>query len=95
MVEREREGLSHFMSLRYEEFVADPDVHLRRITDFIGLDPLDKRLLAQDWNVHGVESTIRNMNGPSLARLSDADRTDVLDAAGDVLMEAVYLSLCA
>ena len=85
MVEREREGLSHFMSLRYEEFVADPDVHLRRITDFIGVDPLDKRLLAQDWNVHGVESTIRNMNGPSLARLSDADRADVLDAAGDVL----------
>ena len=85
MVEREREGLSHFMSLRYEEFVADPDVHLRRITDFIGLDPLDKRLLAQGWNVHGVESTIRNMNGPSLARLSDADRADVLDAAGDVL----------
>ena len=85
MVEREREGLSHFMSLRYEEFVADPDVHLRRITDFSGVDPLDGRLLAQDWNVHGVESTIRNMNGPSLARLSDADRADVLDAAGDVL----------
>ena len=85
IVEREREELSHFMSLRYEDFVADPDVHLRRITDFVGVDPLDKRVLAQDWNVHGVESTIRNMNGPSLARLSDADRADVLDAAGDVL----------
>ena len=46
---------------------------------------VDKRLLAQDWNVHGVDSTIRNMNRPSLARLSDADRADVLDAAGDVL----------
>ena len=85
IVEREREELSHFMSLRYEDFVADPDVHLRRIADFVGVDPLDKRLLAQDWNVHGIESTIRNMNGPSLARLSDADRADVLDAAGDVL----------
>ena len=85
IVEREGAGLSHFMSMRYEEFVAEPSVHMRRITDFIGVDPLDQLLLSQDWIVHGVESTIQNMNAPSLARLSEADRADVYNEAKDVL----------
>ena len=85
IVERERLGLSHFMSLRYEEFVAEPSVHMRRITDFIEVDPLDERLLSKDWIVHGVESSIQNMNAPSLARLSEADRADVYNEAKDVL----------
>lgn len=85
IVERDRADLAHFMSLRYEDFVADPSRQLRRITDFVGIDPLEEQLAEQSWVVHGVESTIRNMNAQSIARLSDEDRAAICSVAGDVL----------
>ncbi len=90
IVDGDRINVERFMSLRYEEFVADPSSQVRRITDFVGLEPLDDVLMAQRWTVHGVESPIRNMNDQSLARLSAEDIEAIHSVAGEWLARWGY-----
>ena len=66
LVQRDRSGLDHFLSIYYEDLAANPVASARRITDFLGLAPLPDKVFGQQWKVHGVESSIRNMNGASL-----------------------------
>lgn len=73
------------ISVRYEDFVEDPGRQMRLITDFVGIEPLPNELLERRWTVHGVESSIRNMNPDSIARLSEVDIAAVHETAGERL----------
>ncbi len=90
IVEEDRVKVERFLSLRYEDFAAEPGEQIRRITDFIGIDPLEDGLLAQRWTVHGVESSIRNMNEQSLAHLSAEDIEAIHSEAGEWLDQWGY-----
>ncbi len=90
LVQQDRAGLDHFLTIYYEDLAADPMGVTRRLTDFLGLDPLPDQVFGQQWKVHGVESVIRNMNEASLVRLSAEDMAAIERVAGDVLERHGY-----
>ncbi len=81
--------VAHQRLLTYEQFTHDPQVQINRILDFLELEHRPD-LPHQSWNIHGVNSTIRNMNPESLARL-DADERALIEAeAGPMLQHFGY-----
>jgi hypothetical protein len=89
-VEEDSHKVERFLRVSYEDFAADPARIAGQITDFIGLEPLADKLFAQQWKVHGVESSIRNMNEQSFARLSQQDVGKIHEVAGDRLEKNGY-----
>jgi len=90
LVEEDSKAVKRFVRVSYEDFATDPTATLRQITDFIGLEPLRDDLFEQRWTVHGVESTIRNMNEQSFARLSAEDVEKICAVAGERLKKNGY-----
>jgi hypothetical protein len=90
LVEEDRPRLERFLQVYYEEFTANPSTTARRITDFLGLEPLPEELFGRRWKVHGVESAIRNMNGQSVARLSRGEVESIYRVAGERLEKHGY-----
>ncbi len=85
IVQEDSRGVERFLRVSYEDFSAAPARILMEITDFIGVEPLDDKLFARQWTVHGVESPIRNMNEQSFARMSERDVEKVYAVAGQQL----------
>ena len=81
----DREQVERFLQVYYEELTQDPVGVLRRITDFLGLEPMPETAFAQSWKVHGVKAPIRNMNEASFARLSAAEVEAIQQTAGETL----------
>lgn len=82
--------VERLLQVAYEEFADDALGTMRRITDFLGLEPLAEELYARRWKVHGVESPIRNMNDRSFACLSGADIEKIHQVAGEQLARHGY-----
>lgn len=77
--------------IRYEDLAADPRATMERIASFLDVDPEPLRQAAAARHaVFGVESEVVDMNAQSLARLTDAQRAAIEDAAGDALAEHGY-----
>lgn len=90
IVEEDGRGVARFLRVTYEDFTADPMGVVGQITDFIGIGKLADDLFAKQWTVHGVESTIRNMNEGSFARLSAEDIEKIYAVAGERLEKNGY-----
>jgi len=86
----DRDRVENFLQVYYEELTRDPAGAMKRITDFLGLEPIPDEVLWRGWNVHGVESPIRNMNAQSIARLSAADLEKIHQVAGGTLARHGY-----
>ena len=70
--------------LKYEDITAQPAEQMQGIMDFLELD--GSQLLAdRKWTVHGITSTIRNMNARSLSRLSPEDKKYIYQEAHELL----------
>ncbi len=82
--------LERFLCLKYEELAAAPDSRLRTVTDFLGLDPLGDEHLHRPWQVHGLQSEIRDMNEGALERLSDEDIAQIREVAAEELDKYDY-----
>ena len=85
-------SLERFLCLKYEELAATPGSSLQTVTDFLGLDPLEDGKLHRSWQVHGLQSEIRDMNEDALERLSDEDIAQVQEVAGEELAKHGYSS---
>lgn len=90
VVDGDRATLQRFLEVRYEDLTADPGTTLRGVTDFLGLPPLPAATAEGDFHVHGVRSTIRDMNADSIGRLSTADLDAIDTEAGDALRNRGY-----
>ncbi len=88
----DRPRLERFLCLKYEELAATPGSSLQTVTDFLGLDPLEDGKLHRSWQVHGLQSEIRDMNEDALERLSDEDIAQVQEVAGEELAKHGYSS---
>ena len=86
----DRPHLERFLCLKYEELAAHPDRSLQTVTNFLGLDPLGDEPLRRRWQVHGIQSEIRDMNEGALERLSDEDIAQIRQVAGDELDKYGY-----
>ncbi|MFT5086952.1 MAG: hypothetical protein ACI906_001640 [Candidatus Latescibacterota bacterium] len=90
IVREDSEGVERLVRVTYEDFAENPAATLKQITDFIGIEPLRDELFGRQWMVHGVESTIRNMNEQSFARLSGEDVDKIYAVAGEQLAANGY-----
>lgn len=90
VVEMDCADLDHFLCITYEELTESPVQVTRRVTDFLGLSPIDSESISRTWNVHGVRSEIRNMNHKSFDRLSEGDLDRIESIAGEVLQKYHY-----
>jgi hypothetical protein len=93
VVAEEKNRVEHFLELSYEDFTENPDEALRQITSFIGVAPFQNSFQNKMFSVHGVQSSIRNMNGKSLRSLSPADIAEINKAAHPYLQQCGYLQM--
>ncbi len=82
--------LKNFLPLTYEELTADPAGLFRRITDFLGIEPMDSTVFEDTMSVHGTVSRITNMNHVGLGRLAPEDFEKIQSVAADTLKKYGY-----
>ena len=81
-----RDNLANVMELSYEALTEQPAENLAVIADFLQIDPFDPALIEQEWSFREINSSIRNMNDKSIARLS-AGEIDAIEATAGALLE--------
>ncbi|MEW6751139.1 MAG: sulfotransferase [Candidatus Latescibacterota bacterium] len=89
-VRRDEPAVERFLLLYYEDLTADPAATLTRLTDFLGLAPMPDHVLGRTWRIHGVLSSVRNMNPASFARLTEEDKDAIEAVAGPELARHGY-----
>lgn len=92
IIEQDRNGIDHFIQIYYEDLVENPKEVIQRITDFIGLSSMPINVFSKGWSVHGVKSTIQNMNPESLKLLSKDDVHKIEQVAGHTLTKHGYVN---
>jgi hypothetical protein len=85
VVSRDREAVERFLQIHYEELVSNPRSTIRKITNFLGLRPIERSKLEGAWDVHGYGEPIQNMNPRSHVRLSSKDMDRIEEEAGQLL----------
>lgn len=91
----EDEGkLERRLLFHYEAFCEQPRAHLERLERFLGLGtPFDRSILEGQFNVHNADNkpqTLQNMNAKSVARLSETDKSTILQVAEKVMARLGY-----
>ena len=92
IVTQDRHAVKHIVDISYEDFTENPKRVLNRLCDFLDIGPFPNRIVQQNWKIHGVTSTICNMNSGSIGRLSRSDIATVRQVAGHTLEKYGYLS---
>lgn len=84
-------GQDNAILLRYENFIADPDPHLRAIEEHTAFPDLDRRVLTNKVNDHPhvSDGTLQNVY-QAPAHLTDQEQHAVLAAAGDMVEKLGY-----
>lgn len=90
LVSEDRDRCERFLQVYYEDLTREPADVLKQITDFLGLRSIPDEVLQQNWETHGIEAPIRNMNEKSLAQLSAADLEKIHQVAGETLARHGY-----
>lgn len=78
--------------ITYEEFTRDPGETLARIFAFLDLPAHQESADGRQWKIHGVVSSIRDMNQRSIDRLQQQDRDVIRQEAGALLRQFGYLA---
>lgn len=82
--------LDNFLAITYEDFTENPSEILNKITEFLGIPPMPEDVLGMGWNIHEVNSKIKNMNDQSLKQLSLDDVEIIEGVAGETLNRYGY-----
>ncbi|MBV7380168.1 sulfotransferase family protein [Maritimibacter dapengensis] len=87
----DREKVSNFLEIRYEDLTADPIATLVRLFRFVGVDEHAARDLGGGVIAVGKRRfTIRDDNPASIARLTSSDRAAHRDVAGPMMVKLGY-----
>ena len=67
---QDRAFLSHVHELKYEEFVADPQKHLKQIAEFIGIDfaGVSEQLVDKECNARYIDRWAQMLHSPVFGR---------------------------
>jgi hypothetical protein len=82
--------LEWVIEVRYEDLVQQPNETLRRITEFLGLPPLESRVVSGEFRIHKQQSEIRNMNLEAKARLSKEESYEITSRCSAVMEKLGY-----
>lgn len=83
--------LDNFLSITYENFTENSSETLNEITEFLGIPPMPEDVLGLGWNIHDVNSKIKNMNAQGLKQVLPEDAEIIERVAGDTLKKYGYL----
>jgi hypothetical protein len=90
VVEEDAPHLERLLWMKYEDLTAEANRELRRIFEFVGVDPDFSIDAAQSWSVHEREQALANLNEESIARL-DRSALDLINSvAADSLARYGY-----
>ena len=88
---RDLESVARARVISYEDFTQSPEHVIGELLEFLGLPPSQNMMQGSEWAIHGVKSSIRNMNHASLQRLSTQDKTIKEGEAAEQLGRLGYL----
>ena len=90
VLEEDRAQILRLLEVRYENVVAEPQAHLARIWEFVGVDASFRLPDRPDWKSHERSGRVEDLNGASLARLSAEDLEIIQREAGEALARLGY-----
>ena len=82
--------LTNVLELTYEALTEDPAGNLAAVSEFLDVEAFDPALLEQEWSFREINSSIRNMNPSSIARLKPEETRAIEDTAGALLAQLGY-----
>lgn len=85
------ESVERAQIISYEDFTESPEESTRELLHFLGLPPSQNMMQGSEWTIHGVQSSIKNMNHASLQRLSTEDKEIIEGEAAELLGHLGYL----
>ena len=88
---RDLESVEHAQVISYEDFTRSPEQTIGELLQFLGLPQSQNMMQGSEWTIHGVQSSIRNMNQASFQRLSMEDKRIIEGEAAELLGRLGYL----
>jgi len=76
--------------ITYEDFTESPEQVMGTLLSFLELPASQNMMQGKEWTIHGVQSSIKNMNQASLQRLSTGDKKIIEGEAGELLDHLGY-----
>jgi len=85
------ESVERAQVISYEDFTRSPEQTIRKLLHFLGLPESQNMMQGSEWTIHGVQSSIKNMNHVSLQRLGTEDKKVIEGSAAELLGRLGYL----
>jgi hypothetical protein len=82
---RDHHVLPQLLEIRYELLADDPTGTLDQVANFLGIPAFPNDIATRTWDIHRVQSGIRNMNANAIKRLSGDDLDSIERVAGKTL----------
>ena len=82
--------LQRKIQVTYEELTEKPEETVRRITDFLEIEPLPSSVFESNFQIHKVKSHIRNMNEDAIGNLKPEQLEIINDFAAPTLEKLGY-----
>jgi len=83
--------LDNFLTVTYEDLTEHTSDTLNEITAFLNIPPMPEAVLNLGWNIHDVDSKIKNMNRHSMKSISTEDALLIKKVAGNALEKYGYI----
>ena len=82
--------LNHFLEIRYEDLTQNSIKVTTQICNFLQLPPLSENTLNQKYQVHNLNSEIKNQNAHRLAEMTTSQKAIIEKPAGKLLRQYGY-----
>ena len=90
VVHRDKDQLSNFKEIRYEELTVEPTKVIDQLCEFLTIERVEDNLLQRSFSIHEKKSQIMNMNQKSIDNLT-AEQINVINSiAGELLTKFNY-----
>ncbi len=87
---RDLELVERSYLISYEDFTESPQKSMSALLDFLELPASQNMMQNREWVIHGVRSSIRNMNQSALERLNKEDKCIIEGEAAELLDKLGY-----
>jgi len=82
--------LKHLLWLRYEDLTENTSETLRKITDFLGIQPFSDMNEQRSWQIHERNEPVKNLNQQSIGKLSKEQIASINQVCGPMLEQFGY-----
>jgi len=82
--------LKHLLWLRYEDLTENTSEILRKITDFLGIQPFSDMNEQKSWQIHERNEPVKNLNQQSIGKLTNEQIASINQVCGSMLEQFGY-----